>query len=203
MKIFKKKNADESNTKAPIKNGKPYVVGIAGGTQSGKSTFTKELENALSDVKIKTFHMDDYYKPRKQQPKAKGPIANKEYIDSNQPDALEFNQLRVDIRTAIDEKVAALIIVEGTMILYDDTIRSMLDLKLYVDARADERVVRYIETYSKYYGKDFVRNSYLDLVRYRIDEYVEPTKWMADIILNGSSMSKRAVEIIKAYLASC
>ena len=93
-----------------------------------------------------------------------------------------------------------LIIVEGTMILYDNKILNTLDLKIYIDTRADERAVRYINAYSKYHGHDFIMNSYLDLVRYRMDEYVEPTKNNADLIVNGSLSLKKALEVIKIYL---
>jgi len=202
MSIFKRNNKNQISEPVFQKAGKAFVVGIAGGTQSGKTTLAKELENALEDIKVKVFHMDDYYKPKKQIPLAKGPITKKEYTDFNQPDALYFPQLRLDIRQAIDENNADAIIVEGTMMLHDEEILSMLDLKLFVETRVDERAIRYVETYSKHCGHDAAKNTYLDLTRYRIDEYVEPSKWRADMILNGSLKSNQAIEIIKTYLLS-
>ena len=179
---------------------KPFVVGIAGCTQSGKSTFTAELENALQSVKVKAFHMDDYFGFNENLPVAKAPVTRKAYNDFNQPASVNFPQLRLDLKNEIERNEVDVIIVEGTMILYDEEIFAALDLKLYVEISADERAVRYIELYSQYHGYDFIRNSYLDLVRYRMAEYVEPTKWRADIILNGSMKSEQAIEMVKTYL---
>ena len=181
---------------------KPYILGIAGCTQSGKSTFTKELQQTLQDVKHKTFAIDSYHKPVDERPVVKSPITGIKYMDSNLPVSFDIPQLRLDLKSEIEKNEVDLIIIEGTMILYDEEICNMLDLKIYVDTRADERSVRYIERYSQRYGYDFIRNSYLDLARYRMDEYVEPTKWRADIILNGSLKSEQAVEMVKTYLIS-
>jgi len=181
---------------------KPFVVGIAGGTQSGKSTFTKELEDQLHGITCKTFHIDQYHKPKEELPLAEAPITGTVYPDFNSPASFDLPQLRFDLKSEIEANTVSLIIIEGTLVLYDDEIRNALDLKLYVETKADERAVRYIASYAQYHGHDFIKNSYLDLVRYRMDEYVEPTKWSADIILNGSLQSKQAVEIIKTYLLS-
>jgi len=179
---------------------KPYVIGIAGCTQSGKSTFTKELQNVLQGVKYKTLAIDSYHKPMEERPLVKAPMTGIEYTDSNLPISFNIPQLRLDLKNEIEKNEADLVIVEGTMILYDEEILSTLDLKIYVETRADERSVRYIEKYSQWYGYDFIRNSYLDLARYRMDEYVEPTKWRADLIINGSLKSEQAVEIVKTFL---
>jgi len=181
---------------------KAFIVGIAGATQSGKSTFTRKLEESLQGITLKTFHIDDYHKPKEKQPTVKAPITKKEYIDFNSLVSFDLPQLRLDIRAEIEKGECSIIIVEGTMILYDEEILDMLDLKLFVDSKSDERAVRYIELYSQYHGHDFIRNSYMDLVRYRMDEYIEPTKWRADIILNGSTGSSQAVDVIKTYIMS-
>ena len=179
---------------------KAYILGIAGGTQSGKSTFANELEKTLKGIKLKIFHIDHYHKPKDEWPLAKSPVTNIIYNDANQPESFDISKLRLDIENENLKKEVDLIIVEGTMILYDEEIFKMLDLKLYVETRADERAIRYIDLYSQYHGHDFIKNSYLDLVRYRMDEYVEFTKWKADIMINGSMKSEQAVEIIKTFL---
>jgi len=181
---------------------KPFIIGIAGCTQSGKSTFTKELEKALSDITLKTYHIDNYHKPKDEQPIIKAPFTNKTYTDFNSLVSFDTPQLFADLQKEVSLSKVDLIIVEGTLILYDENILNMLDLKLFVETRADERAVRYIDSYSQHHGHDFIKNSYLDLVRYRMDEYIEPTKWRADMILNGSAMSKQAINIIKTYLIS-
>jgi uridine kinase len=91
------------------------------------------------------------------------------------------------------------------LVLWDEEILSMLDLKLYVDCRPDERIVRRLRR-NMTWGLSFdeIASVYLDMVRYRHDEYVEPTKWRADFILNGSKPSELAdagiVELIKSNL---
>ena len=179
---------------------KPYVMGIAGCTQSGKSTFTNELQNILQGVRYKTFAIDNYHRPMEERPLVKAPMTGIEYPDSNLPISFDIPKLRMELKNEIMKNEVELIIVEGTMILYDEEILRNLDLKIYVETRADERSVRYIEKYSQWYGYDFIRNSYLDLARYRMDEYVEHTKWRADLLLNGSMKSEHAVEMIKLYL---
>ena len=179
---------------------KPFVIGIAGATQSGKSTFARTLETALQSVNVKTFHIDNYHKPKDFQPVAKAPFTEKEYIDFNSLISFDLPQLCSDLLSEIGKNAVDLIIVEGTLILQDERILDLLDFKVFVDTRADERAVRYIERYSDVHGHDFIRNSYLDLVRYRMDEFIEPTKWRADIILSGSAKLEIAAEAIKAYV---
>ena len=62
-----------------------YVIGIAGGTASGKTTFTKTLEAALEGYALKVIHMDSYFKPREERPYSKAPITGKMYVDDNHP----------------------------------------------------------------------------------------------------------------------
>ena len=178
---------------------KPFVVGIGGGSQSGKSTFAAELEAALQAVPLAVFHFDDYHKPPEQRPESVAPYTKITYMDSNLPESFDFPALRTDLLQTIEKNEVDIVIVEGTMILYDEVINDTLDLRIFVDTRPEERAVRYIEAYGGY-GYDFVRNSYLDLARFRMDEYVEPTKWKADIILNGMVKSCHAAEMVKGYL---
>lgn len=95
-----------------------------------------------------------------------------------------------------------LIILEGLLVLWDEEIYSLLDLKLFVECRNDERIVRRLRR-NMTWGMEFdvIAKVYLDLVRYRHDEYVEPTKWKADLILNGSNPSELAetaiIELIR------
>ena len=85
--------------------------------------------------------------------------------------------------------------------MWDEEIYSKLDLKLFVDCKADERIVRRLKRNMKW-GLTFddVSNVYLDMVRYRHDEDVEPTKWKADLILNGSTISKVSTEAITSLV---
>lgn len=179
---------------------KPFFVGIAGGSASGKSTFCNTLEDQLSKYKIKVFHMDDYFKPEEMRPYVEAPITGKMYVDDNHPETMDLSRLKSDAFAVLEEDYDV-VIIEGLLTLWDKEIYSRLDLKLYVDCRCDERIVRRLRR-NMGWGLTFdeISGVYLDMVRYRHDEYVEPTKWKADIILNGSSPSKQAVSAIVWFI---
>ena len=177
---------------------KPYTIGIAGGSASGKSTLCKRLEDALAGRKLIVFHMDHYFKPASQRPFVAAPITKIKYLDDNHPTTMDLPKLKQDLSVAIDEGNAEIIIVEGLLTLHDDDICNMLDLRLYVECRADERIVRRLRRNMAERGLTFdeISDVYLDMVRYRHDQYVEPSKWKADLIINGSAFSEKGLEII-------
>lgn len=182
---------------------KPYVIGIAGGSSSGKSTFTKTLEAALDGLTLLVIHMDSYFKPAEQRPLSTAPITKKQYVDDNHPLTMDLPKLGFDLETAISHNQHDVIIVEGLLTLWDDNIYGKLDLKLFVDCRADERIVRRLKR-NMTWGLTFdqISDVYLDLVRYRHDEFVETSKWRADVILNGSNPSDITLEMVAAYVKS-
>lgn len=173
---------------------KPYFIGIAGGSASGKSTFCSILEKGLDEFQLKVFHMDDYFKAEEDRPFSKSPVTDKWYVDDNHPETIHSAQLHKDIGEALESGVDA-VILEGLFVLMDEVICPQLDLKLFVDCRADERIVRRLRR-NMAWGLTFdeIAGVYVDLVRFRHDEYVEPTKWKADYIINGSVPSKPAAD---------
>jgi len=177
---------------------KPFVIGIAGGSASGKSTLCQRLESALVGCKVITFHMDNYFRPKDQRPFVAAPITKIKYMDDNHPATMDLAKLREDLSAAVESALTDIIIVEGLLTLYDDDICQMLDLKLYVECRADERIVRRLKRNMATRGLTFdeISNVYLDMVRYRHDEYVEASKWKADLIINGSMFSEKGLEVI-------
>ena len=163
---------------------RPYLIGIGGGTASGKSTFSAYLEKQLQTYRIMVFHMDSYFKSKEIRPKAKAPVSGKIYLDDNCPETIHHEQLRRDLEAARDGQYD-FILVEGLFALWYDWLYEMLDLKLFIDCQADERIVSEV---------------YLDMVRYRHEQFIEPTKWRADFILNGSSPSFLANNILVDFL---
>ena len=178
-----------------------FVIGIAGGTASGKTTFTCTLERALSNYVIKVIHMDDYFKKAECRPFSKAPITGAMYIDDNHPLTMDLPKLATDLECYINSSKYDVIIVEGLLTLWDENIEKQLDLRLFVECRNDERTVRRIRRHMGW-GQSFeeITSVYLDLVRYRHDEYVEPTKWKADFFINGSRPSQLAVDSICALV---
>lgn len=175
-----------------------YTIGIAGGSASGKSTLTGVLEQRLSDLRLGVLHMDEYFKPEGERPVSAGPVNGKQYMDDNHPLTMDLPQFAADL-TAMQSGNYDVVIAEGLLVLWDDDICGKLDLKLFVDCQADERIVRRLRRNMGWgLGFDEIADVYLGLVRYRHDEYVEPSKWRADLIINGSCQSSAAVAMIEA-----
>ncbi len=180
---------------------RPYVVGISGGTASGKSTLARWLEGELGDLRVKVFHMDEYFKPDSVRPKAASPVTGNVYYDDNCPETIYADKLREDLSQAIEEDFQ-LVLVEGLFALWYDWLYEQLDLKVFIDCQADERIVRRLRRNMAERGLSFeeIAGVYLDMVRYRHQQYIEPTKWRADLILNGSSPSSLANGLLAAFL---
>ena len=182
---------------------KTFVIGIAGGTASGKSTLCDKLENELKNYKLFTLHMDSYFKSEHERrlPKVKAFVSQKEYADDNHPESFYLDKLNTDLENALEKNEHEIIIIEGLLILWDDNICNKLDLKIFVDCKSDERIVRRLKR-NLQWGLTFdeISNVYLDMVRYRHEEYVEPSKYRADIIYNGSSPTDISLEILTEYI---
>lgn len=177
---------------------KPYIIGIAGGSASGKTTLSDLMKESLADKKVKLFHLDEYYK--KPVCKIKAPITGVVYDDYNHPDSLEILAFCDDLVEAKQQDFDC-IIVEGLFVLSLDNIREQLDLKVFVDCQADERIIRRIRR-NMQWGQsiDEITTVYLDAVRYRHNELVEPSKWHADIIINGSNPSEIGFQILLEWI---
>ena len=178
---------------------KPYVIGIAGGSASGKTTTANKLAEMLKDLDLLVIHMDSYF--RKDLPMSPGPITGKVYKDFNMPASLELDRLRGDLQAALDKNEHSVILIEGLMTLWDKELSDMLDLRLFIECRTDERILRRLKrNLAAGMAYDDITSYYLDLVRYRHDEYVEPSKWRADLILNGAHMSQTALDMLAFWI---
>jgi uridine kinase len=178
---------------------KPYIVGISGGTCSGKSTIADSIERTLSEkYAVSVLHMDSYYK----RPiiRTIAPITRKEYAEANHPDSLVTERLFADYAAAIADKDNDIVIVEGLFSLYYGEIREKLDLKVFIDLKSDERMYRRIKRWIDSQPLDDIVSRYLDTVRYRHDEFVEPTRWHADIVINGTLDTNLGTSILLSYI---
>ena len=180
---------------------KPVVIGIAGGSAGGKTTFAGNLIKSLDGIKVLQLSMDSYFKNEEDRPVAEAPIVEKLYRDDNHPDSFDLQKLKQDLTQAIEDGRFQVVILEGLLTLWDKEIYEQLDLKLFVDCKEDERIVRRLRR-NMNWGMPFeeIAEFYLDLVRYRHNEFVEPTKWRADFILNGSKPSEKALQMISQYV---
>jgi len=174
-----------------------FVIGIAGGTCSGKSTLANKLSEYYGE-NCRTMHMDAYF--RKPSITTIAPITGIEYVEHNHPDALYLDKLCADFNDAIENGKEKILIIEGLFALYLPEIRNRLDLKIFVDLASDERLVRRIRRFTSF-GQTFdeVTARYIDTVRFRHDELIEPTRWHADMVVNGNA-GQTSVDMITAYV---
>ena len=196
---------------------KPIFIGIAGGTGSGKSTFTNRLKETFGD-KVSVVYYDNYYKRRDDLP-----FEERKKINYDHRDAFETKMLIDHIHRLRDGqevecpvydytvhnrsdktitiKPADVILVEGIMVLQNDELRSLLDIKVYVEADADERILRRVIRDVKERGRDVegIAKQYLTTVKPMHYLYVEPTRAKADIVIN-SGLNDVAFDLIKSKI---
>lgn len=193
------------------------IIGIAGGTGSGKSTFTNRLKDAFCD-NIAVLYHDNYYKRQDGVP-----FEERKKMNYDHPEAFEtellLNQLaalrngesvecpiydyskhnRSDKFVKVEPK--KVILVEGILVFADECLRDMFDIKIFVEADADERILRRVIRDVKDRGRDIegVVEQYLTTVKPMHYLYVEPTKPMADVIIN-SGMNEVAFQLVKTNI---
>lgn len=179
---------------------KTCVVGIAGGSASGKTTIAARLAAALDGLAVETLHMDAYFWPTK--PRTAAPISGVEYDDYNLPESFDMARLLADIDAlCCRADRPQVVIVEGLMALQDTSLRARLDLGIFVDAQSDERLVRRLKrNMARGLSFDEIATYFLDSVRYRHQEYVEPSRWHADIVLNGTNTSERGLALVADWV---
>ena len=178
-----------------------YVVGIAGGSASGKSTFSEQLKQGLAGLTVSVLSMDAYYRDSEERPRPAAPITGIVYTDDNHPDAFDLEKMTADLKNTAADGNTDVVLAEGLFTLWHPPLFELLDLKLFIDCRADERIVRRLKR-NRQWGLEFdeIAAVYLDLVRYRHDEFVEPSRWKADFILNGSRPSVQALEMLTRHI---
>ena len=193
------------------------LIGIAGGTGSGKSTFTNKLKDEFGDQVTIIYH-DNYYRRQDGVPFEVRQKVNYDHPDSLETDLLieHLQELRKgrpiqcpvydytqhnrsnDTITVLPSKV---IIVEGILVLQNQELRDMFDIKIYVEADADERILRRALRDVEERGRDLhgIIDQYLTTVKPMHYQYVEPTKARADFILN-SGMNEVAFSTVCARI---
>ena len=193
------------------------IIGIAGGTGSGKSTFTNRLKEAFKDDVAVIYH-DNSYKRQDDVP-----FEDRKKVNYDHPDSLETDLMLQHLELlksghAIDcpvydysqhnrsDKILhiepkKIILAEGILLLSDPRIRNMIDIKIYVEADADERILRRIVRDVKERGRDLdnIVEQYLTTVKPMHYLYVEPTRALADIVIN-SGMNDVAFDVVQSKI---
>ena len=182
---------------------RPYFIGIAGGTGSGKPTAAQRLTKAFPG-QILLLALDDYYRDLSDLN-----IKEREQVNFDHPDAIDWKLLRCHIDTLrVEESVIVprydfethtcmrdgrwvqareVILLEGIWALYDDALTNVMDLRIYVDADSDVRILRRLQRDIKDRGRtvDSVVNQYLTSVKPMHEAFVVPSKTKADLVIPG------------------
>ncbi len=194
---------------------KPFVIGVAGGTGSGKTTVARKIYESLHLDSAVFLDHDSYYKPLDHLPLEERRLINFDHPDSLDNDLLIEHLERLIAREAVDKPVydfsahtraeksvriqpRDVILVEGILIFVDARLRDLFDLKIFVDTEADVRFIRRLRRDLELRGRtvDSVIEQYLATVRPMHYEFVEPSKRYADVIIPRGGNNAPGVEVI-------
>ena len=196
------------------------IIGIAGGTGSGKTTITKKIEERFQEEVTVLYH-DDYYKARHD-------LTYEERVKLNYDHPAAFDtELMIRDLAALKSGVAIdcpvydysiydrtdkthtvtpsrVILVEGILIFHEKALRDLMDIKLFVDADADVRILRRILRDVKERGRslDSVITQYLGTVKPMHEAFVEPSKKYADIIIPEGGSNVVAIDLLTTKISS-
>lgn len=197
---------------------KPYIVGITGGSGSGKTTFLKSLADGYTPDEVCIISMDNYYKPRSQQVYDENGVQNFDLIDS-----IDVNSFLKDIIRLIsgesikrEEYVfnnsladpemiaihpAPIMILEGLFIMHMKDLKSLLDLKIYVEAKDALKIIRRIkrDQNERNYPLDDVLYRYESHVLPSYEKYILPYKNDVDIIINNNGNASAILKILRNH----
>ncbi len=193
---------------------KPLVIGIAGKSGSGKTTLAQELVNSYNND-ITIIRLDDYYKSQDHLDVVQRTLTNYDH-----PDAFDWDLLSNDLALLIEGKSinkpiydyvthtrskeyeivtpTKVIIIEGIFVLLEEKLRNLLDVKIYVDTDSDECIIRRITRDMNERGRDLdsIIKQYLECVKPMAEQFIEPTKKYADVII-PHGINEIALNVLK------
>jgi uridine kinase len=194
---------------------KPVVIGMAGGTGSGKTTVATIVKSRFSEENVTIIHHDSYYRDSSDLA-----FEERERLNYDHPSAFENDLLAAQIRDLVDWRAVEMpvydfstharltkrrpvrptqiVLLEGILVLADDALRSLMDIKIYIEADSDERFIRRLLRDMKERGRDAdsVIDQYVTTVRPMHLQFVEPTKRYADIIIPGGGHNAVAIDLL-------
>jgi uridine kinase len=197
----------------------PLVVGIAGGSGSGKSALARAIARAVAPHSVAVVEMDAYYRNH-----AHLTADDRQRVNWDHPDTLDLELFiehlealreRRNVQrpvydfathTRLDDVVEVLasdvVVIDGILLFADERTRSLCDIKVFVDVDADIRLVRRIRRDMKKRGRplDDTLDQYISTVQPMHQQFVEPSKRYADIIVPGGSQNRVAMELLVASI---
>ena len=200
---------------------KTILIGIAGGTGSGKTSVANAILAEFSSSEVALIQQDSYYHNLEHLH-----LDKRATVNFDHPDAVDFNKMGEDLQllmadetvqipiydynthTRTDETLTIgnhhIIVLEGILALFDEKIRNMMDIKLYIDTPDDIRIIRRIKRDINKRGRTFesVIEQYYNTVRPMHQQFVEPSKKFANIIIPEGAHNKVAIDIIRTKIVS-
>ena len=197
------------------------IIGIAGGTGSGKTTVVNKIINSLPAGEVAVLPQDSYYKDS-----SHVPVEERSKINFDEPAAIEWTLLVDHIRQLKEGRTIEMptysyltctrqpetitvaprevVIVEGILVLTDPVLRDMMDVKVFVDADADERLIRVIARDCVERGRTpmMVLNRYQEVLKPMHEMYIEPSKLVADLIVPQGGSNVVAIQLLTDYIES-
>lgn len=196
-----------------------YIIGIAGGTGSGKTTIANKIIETLPTDRVALIPQDSYYNDT-----TSLTAEERARINFDHPDAFDWELLREQIQQLSEGKSIEqptysylisnrlkdtvhiepcdVIIIEGIMALWNPELRALMDLKIFVDTDADDRLIRIIrrDTVERGRTTQMVIDRYLDVLKPMHEEFIEPTKRHADLIIPWGHTNQEAIDIMRTYI---
>ena len=195
------------------------IIGIAGGTGSGKTTVVHQIMNELPDAEVGIISQDSYYKENKNMS-----YEERSNINFDHPRAIDFELLVTHLKelkrgNIINQPVYSLIkhnrtddtivthprkvmIVEGILIFTNPELRDLFDIKVFVHADSDERLIRRLRRDISERGRDMeeVLSRYQHTLKPMHEQFIEPTKAYADIIIPNDKFNTVAIDVVRAVI---
>jgi len=197
----------------------PLIIGIAGGSGSGKSTVARNVADALATLSVAFIDMDAYYRNF-----IELTLEQRRLLNWDHPDAFDFDLLTSHLeslarRDTIDKPVydfvthlrcdetipvkpSDVIVIDGILLFVDERVRDLCDIKVFVDADADVRLIRRLQRDMSARGRplDEIIDQYLHTVQPMHLQFVEPSKRYADVIVPRGGHNAIAIEMIAAKI---
>ena len=195
------------------------IIGIAGGTGSGKTTVVKKIVEALPPHYVAVVPLDSYYNDTTEMTEEE-----RHAVNFDHPDAFDWkllikqvNELRKGnaieqptysyikcnrLPETIHVEPKPVIIIEGIMTLLNKKLREMMDLKIFVDADSDERLIRNIQRDIVERGRDvkMVVDRYLEVLKPMHEQFIEPTKRYADVIIPQGGENVKGIDMVCKFI---
>lgn len=195
------------------------IIGIAGGTGSGKTTVVHQIMNELPETEVGIISQDSYYKDN-----SNLSFDERALINFDHPRAIDFDLLVQHLQelkagNSVDQPVYSFVthnrtddtihthprkvmIVEGILILAHPELRDLFDVKIYVHADSDERLIRRLKRDIAERGRDMdeVLNRYQTTLKPMHQQFIEPTKAFADIIIPNDKYNTVAIDVVRAVI---